>query len=348
MVHQVDLSRADLNLLVLFEVVLEEGHVGRAAQRLNLSPSAVSHGIGRLRQLLNDPVFVRTPKGVVPSARALELAEAVSDILARVRGVVATAKPFDPGHSNRRFVIGAPDAASAVILPPLLAELRQCAPQVNLSVQPVTLPQGGRGSQPSWATALDTLDARIVDIAILPVDDLPARFIQQTLYEEDFVIATREGHPFVDAPSLDQYCAMPHLLVSSTGDPHGQVDEALIRQGRSRRVALTVPSFMQALALLAQTDLLAALPRQLVAAQAPRFRLTSTEAPFPLRRYQICAVATRAAMMDAGVAWLFSLLAITVNLADSKIGNPGRRREPNKRLAKDVSPRRAAVTVNRR
>src|SRR5215216_1342598 len=112
MVHQVDLSRADLNL-VLFEVVLEEGHVGRAAHRLNLSPSAVSHSIARLRQLLNDPVFLRTPKGVVPSARALELAEVVSDILARVRSVVSAAKPFDPGQSTRRFVIGAPDAASA-------------------------------------------------------------------------------------------------------------------------------------------------------------------------------------------------------------------------------------------
>ena len=327
MVHQVDLSRADLNLLVLFEVVLEEGHVGRAAQRLNLSPSAVSHGIGRLRQLLNDPVFLRTPKGVVPSARALELAGAVSDILARVRGVVATAKPFDPGHSTRRFVIGAPDAASAVILPQLLAELGRCAPQVDLSVQPVALPQGGRGSQPSWETALETLDARIIDIAILPVDDLPARFVEHTLYEEDFVIAMRKGHPFTDDPSLDHYCAMPHLLVSSTGDPHGQVDDALMRQGRSRRVALTVPGFMQALALLAQTDLMAALPRKLVATHAARFGLTSTEAPFPLRRYPIRAVATKAALMDAGVAWLFGLIAMTVDLPNSRKGRRDRHRK---------------------
>jgi DNA-binding transcriptional LysR family regulator len=308
MVHQVDLSRADLNLLVLFEVVLEEGHVGRAAHRLNLSPSAVSHGVGRLRQLLNDPVFLRTPKGVVPSARALELAEAVSDILARVRSVVATAKPFNPAHSTRRFVIGAPDAASAVILPPLLVELRRCAPQINLGMQPVTLPHGGRRPQPSWEMVLETLEARSIDIAIIPVDELPPRFVQQTLYEEDFVIATRMGHPFADTPTLDHYCAMPHLLVSSTGDPHGQVDEALMLQGQLRRVALTVPSFMQALALLAETDLIAALPRKLVASQAPRFGLTITEAPFPLRGYQVRAVATKAAMMDAGVAWLFGLL----------------------------------------
>src|SRR5215218_3724156 len=103
-----DLSRTDLNLLVLFEVVLQERHVGRAAERLNLSPSAVSHGLGRLRRLLNDPVFLRTPKGVVPTARALELAGPIADILARVRQVVTSTEPFDPATTNRRFIVGAP------------------------------------------------------------------------------------------------------------------------------------------------------------------------------------------------------------------------------------------------
>jgi len=118
MLNEIDLSRADLNLLVLFEAVLEEGHVGRTADRLNLSPSAVSHGLGRLRRLLNDPLFLRTPKGVVPTARAIDLAEPIADILARVRSVVSTSEPFDPATSTRRFTIGAPDGVSAVILPP--------------------------------------------------------------------------------------------------------------------------------------------------------------------------------------------------------------------------------------
>ena len=121
MLNEIDLSRADLNLLVLFEAVLDEGHVGRAAERLNLTASAVSHGLGRLRRLLDDPLFLKTPKGVVPSARALELAAPVAEILDRVRAVVATAAPFDPATSTRRFMIGAPDASSAVFLPPLLA-----------------------------------------------------------------------------------------------------------------------------------------------------------------------------------------------------------------------------------
>src|SRR5688500_18585850 len=107
MLNDVDLSRTDLNLLVLFEVVLEERHVGRAAERLNLTPSPVSPGLGRLRRLLNDPLSLRTPRGVVPTARATELSGPVADVLARARSVISTAEPFDPARSTRRFTIAA-------------------------------------------------------------------------------------------------------------------------------------------------------------------------------------------------------------------------------------------------
>jgi DNA-binding transcriptional LysR family regulator len=308
MTNEIDLSRADLNLLVLFEVVLQESHLGRAAQQLNLSPSAVSHGIGRLRRLLNDPLFLRTPKGVVPSARARELAEPISDILARVRSVVSTSEPFDPARSTRRFTIGAPDGVSAVFLPWLLADLRRLAPRVDIGIRQVPLPRRGRASQQAWEAVLEDLEARTIDIAVIPVDEVPARFVEQALYEEDFVIAMQAGHPFAATPTLDHYCAMQHLVVSLSGDPHGIFDEVLAQQGRSRRVALTVPSFMQALAAIAQTDLIAALPRNLVAAHAARFGLISVEGPFPPRRDRIRAVMTKAASMDAGVAWLFRVL----------------------------------------
>jgi DNA-binding transcriptional LysR family regulator len=308
MKNEIDLSRADLNLLVLFEVVLQESHLGRAAQQLNLSPSAVSHGIGRLRRLLNDPLFLRTPKGVVPSARARELAEPISDILARVRSVVSTSEPFDPARSTRRFTIGAPDGVSAVFLPWLLADLRRLAPRVDIGIRQVPLPRRGRASQQAWEAVLEDLEARTIDIAVIPVDEVPARFVEQALYEEDFVIAMRAGHPFAATPTLDHYCAMQHLVVSLSGDPHGIFDEILAQQGRSRRVALTVPSFIQALAAIAQTDLIAALPRNLVAAHAARFGLISVEGPFPPRRDRIRAVMTKAASMDAGVAWLFRVL----------------------------------------
>ena len=133
MLNEIDLSRTDLNLLVLFEVVLEERHVGRAADRLNLTPSAVSHGLGRLRRLLNDPLFLRTPRGVVPTVRATELSGPVADVLARARSVISTAEPFDPARSTRRFTIAAADGTSAVLMPALLAELRKSAPGVDIS-----------------------------------------------------------------------------------------------------------------------------------------------------------------------------------------------------------------------
>jgi DNA-binding transcriptional LysR family regulator len=323
MLHEIDLSRADLNLLVVFEVVLEEHHVGRAAERLNLSASAVSHGLGRLRRLLNDPLFLRTPKGVVPTARAMKLAQPIADILVRVRAVVAAAEPFDPATSRRRFALGAPDGVSAVVLPPLLAHLRRAAPGVDVSLRQLLPPPGDVTAERAWQPALADLEARSIDIAIVPLRDVPARFATQTLYEEEFVVAMRANHAFAKAATLDRFCASRQLLVSLTGDAQGFVDDALARQGRSRRIALTVPNFMMAFAILAETDLIAALPRRLVTMHGPRFGVVSTRLPLPPRRDEIRAIVSRAAMRDAGVAWLFGLLRDA--LADSATRRQRRR-----------------------
>jgi len=303
MLKEIDLSRADLNLLVLFAIVLEERHVGRAAEKLHLTPSAVSHGLGRLRRLLNDPLFLRTPKGVVPTARATELAEPIADILARVRRVVATAEPFDPARSTRRFTIGAPDAIAAVLLPPLLAHLRRSAPRIDIGVRQA-LPQ-----HRDWQPALAELEERAVDAVVLPRDDVPARFAAHRIGEEDFVIAMRAGHPFAKSPTLERYCRMLHLVTSQSGDFHGYVDGVLAARSLTRRVALTVPNFMLALAILAETDYLAAIPKSFVAMHGTRFGVTSVAAPLPFERFRISVIAPRVALMDAGIAWLCSLLA---------------------------------------
>ncbi len=319
MLNVIDLSRADLNLLVLFEVVLEERHVGRAAARLRLSPSAVSHGLGRLRRLLNDPLFLRTPKGVVPTARATELAATIADILARVRSVVSTAEPFDAAKSTRRFTIGAPDGISAVLLPPLLAELRRAAPGIDISVRQL-LPQNL-----DWQAALAEIDERVVDAAILPpLDDIPARFVARTIGEEDFVIAMRAGHPFAESPTLERYCEMLHLVTSQTGDSFAYVDRILAGHGLTRRVALTVPNFMLAIALVAETDLVAAMPTSFIRMHAARFGVTSVPAPLPFDRFPVRLIAPKVAMMDAGIAWLFDRLATAWEVATTS--RPTRRR----------------------
>jgi DNA-binding transcriptional LysR family regulator len=304
MLNDSDLSRTDLNLLVLFEAVMEERHVGRTADRLNLTPSAVSHGLGRLRRLLNDPLFLRTPKGVVPTSRAAELAAPIAEILARTRNVISTAAPFDPATSMRRFTIGAPDGIAGVILHPLRAELSRIAPRIDIGVRQI-LPSPAR----VWHSAIADLEARAMDIAIIPSDDIPPRFERRCIYEEDFVIAMRAGHPFARDPSLPRYCEMQHLSVSESGDPYGFVDQVLAKRGASRRIALTVPNFMLALSVLAEGDLISALPRRFVAMHAARFGVLGIDAPLPLPRFRVNAVAPKVAMMDAGVAWLFNLVA---------------------------------------
>ncbi len=295
MPNDIHLGNADLNLLPVFEAVLAERHVGKAALRLHLTPSAVSHGLNRLRFLLNDPLFLRTPKGVAPTARALELAEPIADILARIRRVVASAEPFDPARSGRRFTIGAPDGT--VLLPPLLREIQRSAPGIDISMRTVLRD-----------TAIAELDARLADVVVVPLDEIPARFEQKMIFEEDFVIVSREGHPFAVSPTLDNYCAMKHIVVSTTGDPHTNVDSVLARDGRSRRIALTVPNFMLAFALIAETDLVAALPKSLLAMHGERFGLIGAPLPFRTRRFQVRAIVPKVAMMDAGVEWLFGVL----------------------------------------
>jgi DNA-binding transcriptional LysR family regulator len=307
MLNGINLSRADLNLLVLFESVFEERHVGRAAERLSLTPSAVSHGLGRLRRLLNDPLFLKTPKGVVPTDRATQLWGSIADVLARARKIIATAAPFDPATSTRRFTIGAPDGASAVFLPPLLAETQRVAPSIDIALRQL-LPLSGETLERAWRAAWADLEARSIDLAIIPSDDIPVRFWRHRLFEDDFVVAMRARHPLKRKASLDRYCAAQHLVVSTTGDPVGFVDRALARHGRTRRVALTVPNFMLALTVVAQTDLVCALPRRFAAIHAAQFGVVTVDAPVPLDRFKLNVVVPETAMMDAGIAWLVNLV----------------------------------------
>ena len=317
MLNAIPLAKADLNLLVVFHAVLEERHVARAAARLNLTPSAVSHGIARLRGLLNDPLFLKTPRGVVPTTRAIELAEPVADILARVGTVIARAVPFDPATSGRRFVIGAPDGVVASVLSPLMARVGADAPNVGIGL--IHLMPSGRSAaaDQAWEESLRKLEKREIDIGLLPVRTAPPRFSTRRLYDEDFVVAMRKGHPFARAPSEGRFCSARHLLVSLSGEPYGFIDESLAKRGLERRVVLTVPTFMLALAHLAESDLIATLPRRLVERHAGAFGLTFVELPFKRKPDPIRAIATKAAMMDAGVAWLMDILVASVSVRSS-------------------------------
>lgn len=168
--------------------------MGRAATRLHLSSSAVSHGLKRLRSLLNEPVFLKNPKGVVPTARAVALIEPIGEILAGVRSVLASAEAFDAVRSTRSFTMGATDGVSAVILRPLLATEQKAAPGVNLGIRNLLSP---------FEVAFKCLDELVVDIAIAPMpDDILARFAVREFYDESFVLVTRPGHSLGNQPTL--------------------------------------------------------------------------------------------------------------------------------------------------
>jgi DNA-binding transcriptional LysR family regulator len=299
MLNKLNLARADLNLLVLFEAVFEELHVGRAAERLHVSPSAVSHGLGRLRILMKDPLFLRHPKGVVPTDRARSLAAPVAEVLDRARQVMSQAEVFDPTRSKRRFVIGAPDGASAVLLPPLLATMRAQAPGIDLGVRNLV----GR-----FEEAFTELDAKTLDVALLPLPDIPARFVSRVLYQEDFVLVLRKGNPLARNLTLARYAAAPHIMVSASGDPYGLVDLILGKRKLTRRVMLTVSNFLHALAMVAESDLVAALPRHFVTKHASRYEVVSVEPPISLLSSPIVAVAPQVATRDGGLAWLMEEL----------------------------------------
>ncbi|HWI86600.1 MAG TPA: LysR family transcriptional regulator [Sphingomonas sp.] len=308
MLHEIDLSRTDLNLLVLFEAVFAEAHVGRAAARLHLSTSAVSHGLGRLRRVLNDPLFLKTPKGVVATERALALAPTIAEALRQVREVVARSEPFDPATSSRRMVIGAPDGVSAVLLPSLMSCLAEVAPRIDLGIRQLLPVADEVAPERAWRDAFRDLETRALDVAIIPADEGPARFERRTLYEEDFVLVLRRGHPFMEKQNVEAYCSSGHLVVSHSGDPHGFVDEVLARQGLARRVALTVPNFIFACSVIAGTQLICAVPRRFAEQHAAGMDIVMAEPPLPLGRFRLNAFVPRAALADTGLQWLLQIL----------------------------------------
>lgn len=303
MLNETDLARVDLNLLVLFDVVFGERHVGRAAARMHVSPSAISHGLGRLRALLGDPLFLKNPRGVVPTERAEALAEPVGEVLRAARRVLGRVESFDPARSKRCFVVGAPDGLTGMLLPWLMAHLGKVAPGIDVAMHDVL---------PPWEEALARLDARTLDVAVLPVEQVPARFALRDLLAQGFVVAMRRGHPLARRASLARYCAAEHVLVSRSGERRGMVDDALEARGHSRRVALTVPSFMLALAVIAASDMVCAVPEELFRAHARRFGLVSVPLPLavPVARSWLRAVVPRVALADEGLAWFVDALAV--------------------------------------
>lgn len=248
------LRRLDLNLLVTLDALLVELNVTRAARRLNLAQPTVSLQLGRLRQLLDDPLLLPGPRGMRPTARAAALREPLRQALAALDEALAPAAPFEPARAERIWRIAASDHSATTLLTPLLADLRQQAPGIRLALL---------DKKP--ALLADQLEGDHLDLALDVADTAAAGLRQRLLFTEHYLLAGRRGHPALQQPvSLETFCQLDQALVSPSGGGFASVtDRLLAEQGRERRVVLSVPHFATLASVLLVSDLVALLPAQI-------------------------------------------------------------------------------------
>ena len=292
--NQIDLRRADLNLLVVFQALLAERHVGRAATRLALTQSATSHALGRLRNLFKDPLFVRHPKGIEPTAHALALAPAVIDILNRVQSLVAS-PTFNPDVRSS-FTIATIDLTLPTIVVPLIARLRRISPAIDIRIVPLV--------REHVAAAFDRQE---IDMAILNFPNPPKRLARFPVLKDRYVGIARRGHPALKRKALTPkaYAELPHLLFSPRGDQKGIVDEPLAQlEGLTRRVVVTVPHVSAVPLIVASTDLVAVIAERLARFYARQHELVLFEPPIKLPDFTISVLTSIARKGDPSLVWL--------------------------------------------
>lgn len=268
----------DLNLLRVFDAVMAERNLTRAAERLAMTQPAVSHALKRLREAMGEELFVRQAFGMKPSSRAEGLWPEVRQALERLRELIDPAV-FDPARQDATFQIAMADATAALVLPPLVADLEASGARARVHVLPLTTRDP--------RTLLEQGEADFAlgffpnAVAQLHSQGQMAAIRQHRLYDSEYVCVMRRGHPLADTPlTLDAYCAAHHLLVSFSGRPHGFVDEALAAIQRSRRIVLTVNQFFTAGRIVARSDLLTVLPASFV--EATGYKQELVEQPLPL------------------------------------------------------------------
>lgn len=297
--NKTTIKALDTTALCVFATLIEEGSVVGVARRLHLTQSAVSHALRRLRVLWDDPLFVRTPSGMVPTAKALRLAPDVADAVRGLERLLEPADMFDPQTQTRQFAIGLSDYAAAVYLPGLLAEGPLSGDGVSLQVR-----------HTSHALGFDMLRRGEVELIIGNFPEPSADLVQEDLAEQDFVCAADRTHPAFTEESLgmDRYIGSEHLHVSLAGRPQGLVDAALAEAGHRRRVAITVPHFLLAAPLLRGTRLIATEPRAVLAPMADAYGLALREPPFRAGTFRFSVLWHRRSDKDPALIWLRSTL----------------------------------------
>jgi DNA-binding transcriptional LysR family regulator len=272
------ISAVDLNLAVVLRALLDERSVSRAARQLGLSQSATSHALSRLRALVQDPLFVRTRTGIVPTARAEGMADAVRSSVATLEATFFASPPFDPRTLERTFLLRPSDYVEYLLVPRLLERLAKTAPKVGLFARAVV-------TEPTVA-----LEQGQLDLLIQPTrsGEQTDGFHMEELWEERLVGIARRGHPLTRGRvTLQRFAAASHVLVSPRGQPGGMVDDVLKRHGVPRRIAFTTPSFLVAPQVVATTDLVMILPGRIAAALAGQLGLATFEPPLEVPGFRM-------------------------------------------------------------
>jgi DNA-binding transcriptional LysR family regulator len=246
------MPKPDLNLLVTLDVLLAEGSVARAAQRLRLSPSAMSRALARLRETTGDPLLVRAGRGLVPTPRALELRGRVGGLVQDAEAVLRPAEALDLGRLDRTFTLRVRDGFVENFGPCLLARIAKEAPGLRLRF----LPKLDKDSEPLRDGTVD-LETGVVGKATGP------ELCTQALFRDRFIGAVRKGHALSRGKvTAARYAAGRHIGVSRRGSERGLIDEALAPLGLEREIAVIVGGFSAALAMARDSDLIASVPER--------------------------------------------------------------------------------------
>ena len=309
-----NLRTFDLNLLKVFDAVMAERSLTRAAHQLSLTQPAVSNALRRLREALGDDLLMRKGRGLEPTVRALELWPAVQEALQKLQTSLAPSV-FDPATATTSFVLTMADATAAELMPGLVDVITREAPGVTLRVVPLTTRDPRRLLDEGQADlAIGHFPAVLADLTARAQSGEAVSFLHHRLFSGDYVCVMRKNHPLAQGPlTLDQYCAARHMLVSFSGRAFGFIDEALALLRRKRPVVLTVNQFFTAGKVVAHSDLLTVLPRHFVNVTGFVAQLEQRELPFQVPPIQVDALWHQRQNGSSAHAWL---RAQVVALAD--------------------------------
>mgnify|MGYP000417378731 CR=1 FL=1 len=293
-----DIRKVDLNLLPVLDALLRHRSVTLAARELEMSQSALSSSLARLRELLGDSLFVRTGRGLLPTPRAALLAEPVAAILEKVRDKVLSSGEFDPIHSDRIFTVCHSDVGSYVLWPSIVATTAKLAPNVRLQLK--VMPQ---------AQIPAALENASIDLAIGAYPDLPDSLFQRRLFEREYVGIVRSDHAISNkrlTPAL--FARTPQLVVRLASGIQELVDKALADRHLERSVTIEMPSYLMLPPLLEAGDYLAVIPGQLADAFARHGHFESLKLPLKLPASVIKLHWHRRFHEDPGNVWLRKII----------------------------------------